>query len=123
MPFAEVERMVLILLVFLALALGLLAYQNPAQITVTFGIWTWHVPMWYPVVAAAGTMLLIALLWTWLTRRRLRYDERALGVARHEAVLANHGALLADHESAIAGLQRAADHLDQELNRRRDLLA
>jgi uncharacterized integral membrane protein len=123
MPFAEVERMVLILLVFLGLALGLFVYQDQGEVNLTFGIWTWHVPQWYPVLAAAGAMLLIALLWTALTRRRLRYDERALGVARHEAVLANHGALLADHESAIAGLQRDADRVDQELSRRRDLLA
>ncbi len=115
--------MVLILLVLVALALGLFAYQNSGRIDLTFAIWTWHVPLWYPVVAAAGSVLLIALLWTALTRRRLRYDERALGVARHEAVLANHGALLADHESAITGLQRETDRLDQELNRRRDLLA
>ncbi len=115
--------MVLILLVFLGLALGLFVYQDQGEVNLTFGIWTWHVPQWYPVLAAAGAMLLIALLWTALTRRRLRYDERALGVARHEAVLANHGALLADHESAIAGLQRDADRVDQELSRRRDLLA
>lgn len=115
--------MVLILVVLLGLALGLLVYQNQGQVDLTFATWSWHVPLWYPVVAAAGAMLLIALLWTALTRRRLRHDERALGTARHEAVLANHGALLADHESAIAGLQREADRLDQELSRRRDLLA
>lgn len=115
--------MVLLLLVIVALGLALLAYQNPGRVDLTFGIWTWHVPLWYPVAAAAGAMLLVALIWTLLTRRRLRVDERALGVARHEAVIANHGALLADHESAIAGLQRQTDRLDQELHRRRDLLA
>ena len=115
--------MVLLLLVLLALALGLLVYQDPGQVNLTFAIWTWHVPLWYPVVAAAGAMLLIALLWTALTRRRLRIDERALGTARHEAVLANHGALLADHESAIGALQRETDRIDQEIHRRRDLLA
>lgn len=115
--------MVLLLLVILALGLALLAYQNPGRVDLTFGIWNWHVPLWYPVAAAAGAMLLVALIWTLLTRRRLRADERALGVARHDAVIANHAALLADHESAIAGLQRETDRLDQELHRRRDLLA
>jgi hypothetical protein len=85
-------------------------------------VWTWHVPVWYPAAAAAGAILLIALLWVALTRRRLHTDERALGAARHDAVIANHAALLADHESAIAGLQRETDRLDQELQRRRDRL-
>lgn len=115
--------MVLLLLVIVALGLALLAYQNPGRVDLTFGLWSWHVPLWYPVTAAAGAMLLVALLWTLLTRRRLRADERALGAARHEAIIANHAALLADHESAIAGLQRETDRLDQEIHRRHDLLA
>lgn len=115
--------MVLLLLAILALGLALLAYQNPGRVHLTFGVWSWHIPLWYPVVAAAGAMLLVALLWTLLTRRKLRADERALGTARHEAVIANHAALLADHESAIAGLQRETDRLDQEINRRRHLPA
>ena len=115
--------MVLLLLVIVALALALLAYQNPGRVDLTFATWTWHVPLWYPVVAAAGAMLVVAVIWSLLTRRRLRADERALGASRHEALIANHAALLADHENAIAGLQRETDRLDQEIHRRRDLLA
>lgn len=122
--------MVLLLLVVLALGLALLAYQNPGRVDLTFGIWSWHVPLWYPVAAAAGAMLLIALFWSLLTRRRIHADERALGSARHEAVIANHAALLADHEAAIASLQRETDRLDREterldgeVHRRHNLLA
>ena len=115
--------MVLLLLALLALALGLLVYQDSGTVTLTFGIWTWHVPLWYPVVAAAVAMLLISFVWMLGARRRWRTDERVLGSARHDAVIANHAALLSDHEAEIAGLHREMERLTDELSRRRDLLA
>lgn len=115
--------MVLLLLVLLGLGLALFAYQNPGSVHLTFAIWSWRVPSWYPVVAAAGVMLLVAMVWVLRTRHKSRNDERSLGNARQEAVIANHAALLADHESAIAGLHRETERLSDELERRRDLLA
>lgn len=115
--------MVLLLLVLVALVLALFAYQNPGLVQLTFGVWSWHVPTWYPVVAVALIMLLIAMIWVLRSRRKLRNDDRSLTSVRQDQVIANHAALLADHESAITSLHRETERIAEELERRRDLLA
>jgi uncharacterized integral membrane protein len=58
-------RAVFLLLVLVVLAAtGMFAYQNQIPMSLHFVNWRWeHVQMWYPVVAAAGGVLIACILY------------------------------------------------------------